>query len=65
MIEQVVHVSQTTILQDAWGRGQPVEVHGVVYRLEDGILRNLGIRVSGPEELEASYQKALAQLSAQ
>jgi carbonic anhydrase len=49
--EQVVNVAQTTVVQDAWERGQQVTVHGWVYGLHDGLLRDLGMCVSGPEEL--------------
>lgn len=48
--EQVINVSQTTVVQDAWARGQELAVHGWVYSLEDGIIRDLGVRLNGPEE---------------
>ena len=51
VVEQVVNVAQTTIVQDAWERGQPLTVHGWVYGLQDGLLRDLGMNVSGAEEL--------------
>ena len=40
---QVRHVSETTVVRDAWLRGQPLTVHGCIYRLQDGILRDLGV----------------------
>ena len=43
VIEQVANVARTTIVQDAWARGQPVTLHGLVYGLADGLLRDLGI----------------------
>jgi carbonic anhydrase len=46
--EQVVNVCRTTIVVDAWTRGQRLTVHGVVYGLEDGLLRDLGVSASGP-----------------
>jgi carbonic anhydrase len=49
--EQVVNTAQTTVVQDAWERGQSVTVHGWCYGLHDGLLRDLGMSVSGPEEL--------------
>lgn len=49
--EQVVNVCQTTIVQDAWERGQPVSVHGWVYGLQDGLLNDLKMTVSAPHEL--------------
>jgi carbonic anhydrase len=45
VIEQVINVAETTTLQDAWGRGQKVDVHGLIYALNDGILRDLDISV--------------------
>ena len=51
VMEQVVNTAQTTVVQDAWERGQELTVHGWVYGLHDGLLRDLGMTVSGPEEL--------------
>jgi carbonic anhydrase len=45
--EQVINVCQTTVVEDAWERGQQLDVHGLVYRLEDGLLRDLGVTRSG------------------
>ena len=47
VIEQVANVSQTTVVQDAWARGQELTVHGLVYGLQDGLLRDLAVSVSG------------------
>ena len=47
VVEQVANVSQTTIVEDAWARGQDLTVHGLVYGLEDGLLRDLGVRTAG------------------
>ena len=46
VIEQVANVSQTTVVRDAWSRHQPLSVHGWIYRLSDGLLRDLGVTVS-------------------
>jgi carbonic anhydrase len=51
VIEQVVNVCQTTVVQDAWERGQPLTVHGWVYGLRDGLLRDLDMTVATAEEL--------------
>ena len=59
VIEQVVSVCRTTIVRDAWGRGQRLRVDGLIYGLEDGLLRELGICVSSQEEMEGSYEKAM------
>ena len=45
VIEQASNVSQTTIVRDAWSRGQPVAVHGWIYDIHDGLLRDLGVTV--------------------
>jgi carbonic anhydrase len=63
VIEQVQNVCQTTVVQDAWQRGQSLSVHGFVYSIHDGLLRDLHISVSGCEELAGRYQSALAALS--
>jgi carbonic anhydrase len=57
VMEQVVNVCQTTIVQDAWERGQSVAVHGWVYGVHDGLLRDLGVTVSCSEELATQIQK--------
>ncbi|GAB3384288.1 carbonate dehydratase [Lysobacter fragariae] len=62
-IEQVVNLCQTTVVQDAWARGQAVSVHGWVYSLLDGRVRNMGMDVSSPDELAVAYATALARLS--
>ncbi|MGV8899165.1 MAG: carbonate dehydratase [Burkholderiaceae bacterium] len=51
VIEQVTNLCRTTILQDAWERGQDVTVHGWVYGLHDGLLRELGMEVNSAEIL--------------
>ncbi|MCC6904191.1 MAG: carbonate dehydratase [Anaerolineae bacterium] len=56
VIEQVHHACQTTIVQGAWRRGQPLAVHGWVYGLQDGLLKDLGVHLSGPDDLEALYR---------
>ena len=48
VIAQVVNVCRTTIVHDAWERGQKLAVHGWIYDLRDGVLRDLGTTVSGP-----------------
>jgi carbonic anhydrase len=53
VMEQVLNVSRTTIVRDAWGRGQMLTVHGWIYALQDGLLRDLGINLSSEAELAA------------
>jgi len=50
--EQVSNVCRTTVVQDAWARGQELSVHGWIYALEDGLLRDLGLCVTCPADLE-------------
>ena len=52
VIEQVINVGNTTIVQDAWGRGQELAIHGWIYDLADGLLRNLEVCVTSPRELD-------------
>ena len=58
-IEQVVNVCQTIVVQDAWKRGQRLTVHGWVYGLKDGLIRDLGINVSRREDMMPRYFEAL------
>jgi carbonic anhydrase len=60
VIEQVVNVCQTTVVQDAWARGQALTVHGWIYGLHDGRMRELGMGVSATDELSAAYENALS-----
>lgn len=63
VIEQVVNVCQTTVVQDAWARGQALAVHGWIYGLHDGRMRDLGINVASNENLSTQYAAAIATLS--
>ena len=60
VIEQVVNVCQTTVVQDAWMRGQELAVHGWIYGLEDGLLRDLTMCVTAATELAGCYEAACA-----
>jgi carbonic anhydrase len=59
VIEQVVNVCRTTIVQDLWSRGQDLTVHGWIYKVQDGLLRDLGICITRPTEVTAVYESAL------
>ena len=63
VIEQVRNVCATTITRDAWERGQELTVHGWIYGLHDGLLRDLGTTVSAAAEAEAVHESAIAALS--
>jgi carbonic anhydrase len=62
VIEQVANVCQTTIVRDAWERGQELCVHGWVYGLKDGLLRDLKTSVAKAAEAPPAYQAALGGL---
>ena len=64
VIEQVVNVCQTTVVQDAWSRGQQIAVHGWIYGLQDGRLRDLKMCIHRPEELAPAHAAAAPWLRA-
>jgi carbonic anhydrase len=59
VIEQVLNVCETTIVRDAWERGQDLWVHGWVYGIQDGLLRDLRMTMSGADDVTAIYQAAV------
>lgn len=59
VIEQVVNVCETTVVQDAWARGQHVAVHSWIYGLKDGNLSDLGMCVRATDELAPAYREAV------
>jgi len=63
-IEQVINVAQSTVLMDAWARGQHVTLHGWVYGVHDGLLKDLQMTVDGQEALEPLYRQAVAAVAA-
>ncbi|HEX8312720.1 MAG TPA: carbonate dehydratase [Chthoniobacteraceae bacterium] len=60
VIEQVVNVCQTTIVQEAWERGQSLTVHGWTYALQDGLVRDLNMSIKAAADLAPTYARALA-----
>jgi carbonic anhydrase len=64
VIEQALNVCQTTVVQDAWQRGQTLAVHGWVYGLRTGLLEDLSMSVTRLEDAAAVYEKALATVQA-
>lgn len=52
VVEQVANLCATTTVRNAWKRGQPLSVHGWVYGLKDGILKDLGVTVTGLDEID-------------
>ncbi len=63
VIEQVVNVCHTTVVREAWGRGQELAVHGWIYSLRDGLLRDLAMCVTAEAELPGCYETACAKLA--
>jgi carbonic anhydrase len=61
VVEQVLHVCRTTIVQDAWSRRQGLAVHGWIYDLRDGLLRDLDCTAAGAEEVRPAYSRAIEQ----
>ena len=64
VIEQVVNVARTTIVRDAWQRGQALTVHGWIYGLTDGRLSDLGISIEALDGIDAAHSAALGKLTA-
>ena len=62
VLEQALNVCRTTVMQDAWSRGQEVVVHGWVYGLHNGLLNDLSMTVTDGESVAPAYEKALAAL---
>ena len=60
VIEQVLNAGQTTVVRDAWERGQTLSIHGWIYRLDDGLLRDLKMTASSVDELDRAYRDAIA-----
>ena len=64
VIEQVINTCETTIVQDGWGRGQELSVHGFIYDIADGILRDLGVTVEGSISRKEVRQRFFANSNA-
>ena len=62
VVEQALNACQTTIVQDAWQRGQEVVVHGWVYGLHNGLLKDLSFTVNSMDDVAPAYQRALLAL---
>ena len=60
VIEQALHIAETTIVQDAWARGRPLAIHGWLYSLRDGMLRDTGFTVDSLAAVPAAYERAVA-----
>ena len=58
VIEQVKNVCHTTVIQQAWDRGQSLAVHGWIYRIQDGLIRDLDVTIQKPDEIAQAYRLA-------
>ena len=63
VVEQVANVCSTTIVQDAWTRNQELTVHGWIYGLRDGLLRDLKMSAGSVEEATAAYRTAITEIN--
>jgi carbonic anhydrase len=63
VLEQALNVCRTTVVKDAWHRGQQVSVHGLIYSVADGLLKDLDFRVGGDGDSTAIFEAALAGLA--
>jgi carbonic anhydrase len=63
VIEQVMNVCHTQIAQAAWTLAQPLAVHGWIYGIEDGLLRDLDVTVLNPDEISAIYTKGISRVT--
>ena len=62
-IEQTINVCRTTVVNDAWARGQELTVHGWTYGVHDGRLRNMGMMIGASDEIDPVYQSCIAAMS--
>ncbi|SHF79084.1 carbonic anhydrase [Lampropedia hyalina DSM 16112] len=62
-IEQVLHIAQTTVVQDAWQRGQKVILHGWCYHLNNGLITDLKMTVTGNDSLLDTYDRAVQRVA--
>jgi carbonic anhydrase len=62
VLEQAHHVCETTVVQDAWARGQTLAVHAWIYSLRDGLLRDLGFSPANSRDMSAAYTSAVDRL---
>jgi carbonic anhydrase len=63
VIEQVMNVAETTVVQDAWTRGQPLTLHGWVYGLSDGLLQDLHMVIRGTDDVATTHAAAVAEVA--
>lgn len=62
VIEQLMNVCRTSVVRDAWTRGQELTVHGWIYGLKDGLLNDLNVSFDNENEIDARYRQAIKTL---
>ena len=63
VIEQVLNACQTKVCQECWRRGEELDVHGWIYSINDGLLRDLDVTVRSPDEMKGAYDAAISGLA--
>lgn len=59
VVEQANNVCYSTVVQEAWAKGQELAVHGWIYRIQDGLIRDMRATITGPDEIAEAYQVAI------
>ncbi len=60
VVEQAHNVCHTTVVQEAWENGQELAVHGWIYKIQDGLIRDMHVTITGPNEIADAYRVAIA-----
>lgn len=60
VVEQAHNVCHTTVVQEAWENGQELAVHGWIYKIQDGLIRDMQVTITGPDEIADAYKVAIA-----
>ena len=63
MAEQVINVCKTNIIKDAWARGQDLTIHGWIYSIADGLLKDLGVNINCLEDMRPKYHAAVKEIN--
>ena len=63
VVEQAHNVCHTTVVQEAWDKGQELAVHGWIYKIQDGLLRDMNVTITGPHEIAEAYRVATDQIA--
>ncbi|QEG21053.1 carbonate dehydratase [Mariniblastus fucicola] len=59
VVEQAHNVCHTTVVQEAWAKGQELAVHGWIYKIQDGLIRDMQATITGPDEIAEAYKVAI------